>query len=104
MFKTLISKFEFLIIYAQSKLSAKQFIFLSSVLIGISVAFAVIILKTFAHSVFVFANYITTILQMPFITSILPIIGILLTVFIVNKILGGSIEKGNYTRFFCHCK
>ena len=94
MFKTLISKFEFLIIYAQSKLSAKQFIFLSSILIGISVAFAVIILKTFAHSVFVFANYITSILQMPFITSILPIIGILLTVFVVNKILGGSIEKG----------
>lgn len=94
MFKKIFSKLEILIVYSQNKLSAKQFIFLSSILVGITAAFAVIVLKTFAHSVFVFANYITGILKIGFISSILPIIGILLTVLVINKILGGAIEKG----------
>ena len=94
MFKKTINKFEIILIWAQNKLTNKQFIFLSSVLVGVSSAFAVIVLKTFAHKVFEFATYINGILKLSFINSILPIIGILLTVFFVKKILGGSIEKG----------
>ena len=94
MLKKIFNKLEILIVYAQSKLSEKQFIFLSSVLVGISSAFAVIILKTFSHNVFVFANYVTKTLKIGFVTSILPVIGIVLTVFVINKILGGTIEKG----------
>ena len=94
MLRKIFNNLENLIVYAQSKLTQKQFIFLSSILVGISSALAVILLKTFAHSVFKFANYFTGILKFGFITSILPIIGILLTVLVINKILGGSIEKG----------
>jgi CIC family chloride channel protein len=94
MLKKYFRKLESIIALAQSLMTPKQFIFLSSVLIGISCSLAVIVLKTFAHSVFSFANYITGILKWSFITSILPIIGIVLTVFIVNRILNGSIEKG----------
>lgn len=94
MFKKYIIKLENLASLAQNKLSNKQFIFLSSVLVGISVAFAVIVLKTFAHKVFSFATYINGILKLSFINSILPIIGILLTVFVVKRVLGGTIEKG----------
>ncbi len=94
MLKKIFHQLEKLLEFAQSKLTQKQFIFLSSVLVGISSAFAVIVLKTFAHSVFTFANYVTGILKLSFITSILPIIGIVLTVFIIHKILGGNIEKG----------
>ena len=94
MLKKYIQKLENLTALAQSKLSNKQFIFLSSVLVGILSAFAVIVLKTFAHSVFQFATYINGILKLSFINSILPIIGILLTVFVVKRVLGGSIEKG----------
>ena len=75
-------------------LTPKQFIFLSSVLVGISAAFAVIVLKTFAHWVFSFATYVSGILKLGFLNSILPIIGILLTVLVVKKILGGTIQKG----------
>lgn len=75
-------------------LTPKQFIFLSAVLVGISAAFAVIVLKTFAHWVFSFATYVSGILKLGFINSILPIIGILLTVFVVKRVLGGTIEKG----------
>ena len=104
MLKKIFNQLETLIVFAQSKLTAKQFIFLSSVLVGISAAFAVIILKTFAHSVFVFANYVTGILKIGFITSVLPIIGIVLTVFVINKILGGTIEKGTSQILFAVAK
>lgn len=104
MFRKLFHKLEILIVYAQSKLTEKQFIFLSSVLVGISAAFAVIILKTFAHNVFVFAEYITKTLKISFITSVLPIIGIVLTVFVINKILGGTIEKGTSQILFAVAK
>ncbi|MFA9187491.1 chloride channel protein [Flavobacterium magnesitis] len=94
MFKKYISKLDTIIVWAQSILTGKQFIFLSSVLVGISAAFAVIILKSFAHWVFSFATYINGILKLSFINSILPIAGLLLTVFVIKKVLGGSIEKG----------
>jgi CIC family chloride channel protein len=94
MFKKLIYKIESIIAWSQTKLTNKQFIFLSSVLVGISAAFAVIILKSFAHKVFSIATSVNGILKLSFINSILPIVGILLTVFVVKKILGGTIEKG----------
>ena len=94
MFKKYLSKLETIIAFAQSILTPKQFIFLSAVLVGISSSFAVIVLKSFAHWVFSFATYINGILKLSFINSILPIIGILLTVFVVKKVLGGTIEKG----------
>jgi CIC family chloride channel protein len=94
MLKKYLSKLEQIIGWSQTFLTQKQFIFLSSILVGISSAFAVIVLKSFAHWVFSFATYINGILKLSFINSILPIIGILLTVFVVNKFLSGSIEKG----------
>ena len=94
MLRKFFRKLESVIALAQSILTPKQFIFLSSVLVGISCALAVIVLKTFAHSVFSFATYINGILKLNFINGILPIIGILLTVFVVHKVLNGSIQKG----------
>ena len=94
MFKKYLSKLETVVAFAQSILTPKQFIFLSAVVVGISSAFAVIVLKSFAHWVFSFATYINGILKLSFINSILPIIGILLTVFVIKKVLGGTIEKG----------
>ena len=94
MFKKIRSKLESIIAWSQSILTEKQFIFLSSVLVGITAAFAVTVLKTFAHWVFSFATYINGILKLSFINSLLPIAGLLLTVFVVKRFLGGSIEKG----------
>lgn len=106
MLKKFIYKLENLIVWSQGKISNKQFIFLSSVLVGISAAFAVIVLKTFAHSIFVFASYITNIniFKYGYIKVILPIIGILLTVFVIKKFLGGTIEKGTSQILFAVAK
>ncbi len=97
MLKKIIHKLELFTISARNKLTNKQFIFVSSVLVGILAAFAVIVLKTFAHWVFVFATYLTSntsIFKFGYIKVLLPVIGILLTVFVVKRVLGGSIEKG----------
>lgn len=75
-------------------LTPRQFIYFSCVLVGISSALAVIILKAFAHSVYQFSQYLDGFLHLPYSNSILPIIGIVLTVFVVHKFLDGSIQKG----------
>jgi len=96
MFRKYLFKLENLIAWSQDKISNKQFIFLSSVLVGISSAFAVIVLKTFAHKIFTFATYVTniSIFKYGFIKGMLPVFGIMLTVFVVKRFLGGTIEKG----------
>jgi CIC family chloride channel protein len=104
MIKAVFKRLEYLIVLGKQKLSPKQFIFVSSVLVGISAAFAVIALKTFAHAVFQFATYINGILKLSFINSILPIFGILLTVVVVQKLLGGKLEKGTSQILFAVAK
>jgi chloride channel protein, CIC family len=87
-------RLEGFIFYLKSFLSPRQFIYLSCFLVGVSSALAVIVLKTFAHWVYVFAQYIDSILHLPYSNSTLAIIGIVLTAWVVKKFLGGSIEKG----------
>ncbi|UUF12541.1 MULTISPECIES: chloride channel protein [Flavobacterium] len=94
MFKILLLHAKQFLVRGQQKLSRKQFIFLSSILIGIVSAFAVIFLKAFAHWVYSFATAMNAILKLSFINSILPVIGIVLTVFVVKRVLGGTLEKG----------
>ena len=87
-------RLERLLFLVKSLISPRQFIYLSCVLVGISSALAVIVLKTFAHWVYKFAQYIDGFLHLPYSNSAFPIIGILLTVFIVKKVLDGEIHKG----------
>mgnify|MGYP003583908085 CR=1 FL=1 len=94
MFKKKLLQIEALLIVGRKKLSPKQFIFISSVMVGIMSAFAVIFLKSFAHWVYSLASYGNSILKLSFINSVLPVAGILLTVLVVEKVLGGRIEKG----------
>jgi len=93
--KNILKKFEKVIFISKALLSERNFIYFSSVLVAISCALAVIILKSFAHNVFLFANYLNGFLKLPYSNSLLPLIGILLTVFVIKNFLGGSIEKGS---------
>lgn len=78
----------------QSALSARQFLYLSAILVAVSSGLAVIVLKTFAHKVFEFTVYVNMVIKLPYLNSILPVAGILLTVLVVRRFLGGKIEKG----------
>lgn len=94
-FRKKIRNIESILFSAKDILSERNFIYLSSVLVAISCALAVIVLKSFTHNAFVYANNINVYLKLPYFNSILPIIGILLTVFVVSKFLKNSIEKGS---------
>lgn len=78
----------------KSILTERQFIYISCVLVGISSSLAVIILKSFAHWVYETTTHLDKIYKLPYSNSILPVIGILLTVFVIQRLLGGKIEKG----------
>lgn len=93
--RKLARKFEAVIFLCKQLLSERNFIYLACVLVGISCALAVIVLKSFAHNVFVFANYVNGFLKFPFFSILLPIIGILLTVFVIRRVLNGELEKGS---------
>lgn len=94
-FRNFFRRIEQSISLLKERLTKRQFIYLAAVLIAITCGFAVIVLKYFAHQVFLFATYVNTYLKLPYINSILPIVGILLTVFVVKHFLGGELEKGS---------
>jgi CIC family chloride channel protein len=74
-------------------LEPRQFLYISSVLVGLSAALAVIVLKTFAHNVFLFSQYLNKEFHLPYSKSTLPIIGILLTVFVIKNFLTETSKK-----------
>ena len=94
-FKNVVRRLEYILFFTKSIISERNFIYLSSILVGISCAFAVILLKSFAHYVFVLATYLNTYLKLPYAKSIFPVIGILLTVLVIKKVLKGKFEKGS---------
>lgn len=78
---------------AQNKLSRKQFVFLASILVGLTAGLAAILLKTFVHYIFFIATY-EKLSNFKYLYLILPVIGIFLTVLVVKKILKGKLNKG----------
>ncbi|MFM2214013.1 MAG: Voltage-gated ClC-type chloride channel ClcB [Bacteroidota bacterium] len=93
--RSIFRRAEHLIFLLKDKLSARNFIYVASVLVAITCAFAVILLKSFAHNIFLWANDINHFLKLPYINSLLPIAGILLTVFVVRNFLDNQLEKGS---------
>jgi CIC family chloride channel protein len=88
-----IQKFNQLIKLAQEKLSKKQFILLSAILVGLSAGIAAITLKSFVHLIFTLATY-KPIVSLKYLYLVLPGFGIFFTVWAVKKILKGKLEKG----------
>lgn len=93
-FKKVFRYMEGVLYVIKSMLTERQFIYLSCVIVGISSSIAVIFLKSFAHWVYEITTKVDDLYKLPYSNSILPIIGILLTVFLVQRFLGGKIEKG----------
>ncbi len=89
----LIRQIEIIIKWSQNHLSKKQFIFLSSVLIGFTAGMAAVILKTFVHYIYLAATY-EKLSDFRYIYLLLPLIGLILTVFVVKRFLNNSLNKG----------
>ena len=94
-FRSVFRRAENLIFLLKDKVSERNFIYLASVAVAITCSLAVIILKSFAHYIFLWANDINGFLKLPYINSLLPVAGILLTVFVIRNFLNNSLEKGS---------
>jgi chloride channel protein, CIC family len=79
--------------WTKDKLTHKQFIFLSSVLVGISVGFAAIALKGFLNFI-LWGITNNSLLHSHYFYAVLPITGIFLSVLVLNKFYGNSKFKG----------
>jgi CIC family chloride channel protein len=94
-FRSIFRRAENLVFLLKDKLNERNFIYFACVAVAITCSFAVILLKSFAHNIFLLANDINGFLKLPYINSLLPIVGILLTVFVVRNFLNNQIEKGS---------
>ena len=74
--------------------SSREFILLSSALVGFTAGMAAVILKTFVHYLFEVLAYSGHLLDKPVWLIILPSIGILLTVLVVQLFFKGKVEGG----------
>lgn len=82
-----------LIRWIRNKLTRKQFIIFSSVLVGVSVGLAAVALKMFTHFIFAVATFYNE-WDYKFYFLLMPITGLFLTVVVIQKILKGKLEKG----------
>jgi chloride channel protein, CIC family len=87
--------FERLIDKLHSYVNDKQFLMLSSILVGISAGLAAVVLKSFVHFIRkYFVDGYLNIQDFKFSYIFLPIIGIGLTVFLINRFYNGILSKG----------
>ncbi|MCE3295888.1 MAG: chloride channel protein [Crocinitomicaceae bacterium] len=89
----LVNYVKHIIDWIRDKLTPRQFLFFSSVLVGISAGLAAVVLKLFVHYIFDFISSTPYVKSQLFYVT-LPIIGILLTVLIIRFLLKGRLDKG----------
>src|SRR6218665_764172 len=82
--------------WIHEKLNEKQFLILSSILVGISAGIAAVILKLFVHVIrqYFMENWLLRI-DFKYIYLLMPMIGIGLTVLIVQRFFKGKLYRGN---------
>jgi chloride channel protein, CIC family len=79
--------------WLQNHLSKKQFIFIASILVGLSAGLAAVVLKTFVHYIFLIATY-DKLSDFRFLYLVLPGLGLLCTVLVVKYGLKNKLTKG----------
>lgn len=88
-----ISRVERWLKWLQYHLSKKQFIFIASILVGLSAGLAAIVLKTFVHYIFLAATY-DKLSDFRFLYLVLPGVGLLFTVLVIKYGLKNKLTKG----------
>lgn len=90
----LISLHEKLITFLQKYLNDKQFLIISGVLVGLSSAIAAILLKSMVYKIHILLFPESGSVS-PFIYSLFPLVGILITSIIIQKTFKGKLGGGN---------
>ena len=83
--------YQYIIHYLRTRISRVQYIMVVATLVGLFSGLAAVLLKTTVHHI---QHWIQTIPVSRFAYLLFPIGGLVSTVWVVNKFLGGHIEKG----------
>lgn len=83
------------ILYLGQKLSARQFLILSSILVGLTSGLAAVSVKYLVHVIEQLIAFYATNYEEFFLFALFPTVGIMLTVFYVRYFLNGKLPKGN---------
>lgn len=81
--------------YLGEKLSDRQFLIVSSILVGLTSGLAAIAVKYVVHSIGQLVSFYSTNYEEFFLFALFPLIGVLLTVFYIRYFLNGKLPKGN---------
>lgn len=81
--------------YLGKKLSARQFLILSSILVGLTSGLAAVGVKYIVHSISQLVSFYSNNYEEFFLFALFPTIGILLTVFYIRYFLHGKLPKGS---------
>lgn len=83
--------YQYIVQYLRTKLSRMQFMMVIATLTGLASGLVAVLLKTLVHSI---QHRIASLPVSNLAYLLFPVIGLLLTVFIVRHFFGGQIEKG----------
>ena len=89
-----LSSYEIVINWVHAKLNSKQFLMFSSALVGLVAGLSAVLLKTLVHYIHLGIVYNYHIRFQYYLYLIFPLIGILLTVYIVKHFFKGKLGKG----------
>lgn len=79
--------------WCKDRFTHKQFMFLASVLVGLSAGMAAVVLKSFLHTIFVFISE-NNVLRTYVFYAILPTTGILITILLLKYVVRKKMFKG----------
>jgi CIC family chloride channel protein len=80
--------------WRKGALAGRNFLFLASILVGLVVGFVAFLLKNMVHGIGSFLRTLSNEEKLPWLYLFYPMFGILLTVFIVEKIRNGQKARG----------
>ncbi|WP_089317680.1 chloride channel protein [Pontibacter ummariensis] len=80
--------------------SDREFMLISSVLVGLTAGMAAVVLKTLVHYIHELLAYGNRLLDQPYWLVIFPLIGILLTVFVARTLFQGKPSRGTASVLF----
>lgn len=87
-------KYKLPLLWLRRRTSDRNFMLISSILVGFTAGMAAVVLKTFVHYIHVLLAYGNRLLEQPIWFFVFPIIGIFLTVFLVRVLFNGNLGRG----------
>ncbi|MEJ8802399.1 chloride channel protein [Pontibacter sp. H249] len=95
-----IKKFKIPLLWLRRHTSDREFMLVSSVLVGLTAGLAAVVLKSLVHYIHLLLAYGNRLLDQPYWLVVFPLIGILLTVFLVRVMFNGRIGRGTANILF----